>query len=62
MGGYIGFISYDFSAHQFINGQNHIQPSIPRPISIFLKYIDNDWYFLVMKKMQLIYSHILKIK
>ena len=45
MGGYIGFISYDFSAHQFINGQNHIQPSIPRPISIFLKYIDNDWYF-----------------
>ncbi|MFW6760769.1 aminodeoxychorismate synthase component I, partial [Acinetobacter pittii] len=28
MGGYIGFISYDFSAHQFINGQNHIQPSL----------------------------------
>lgn len=27
-GGYIGFISYDFAAHQFINGQNHIQPSL----------------------------------
>ena len=27
-GGYIGFISYDFAAHQFINTQTHIQPSL----------------------------------
>ena len=47
MGGYIGFISYDFSAHQFINGQNHIQPSLfLGQYRSFLKYIDNDWYFL----------------
>ncbi|HFF2646277.1 TPA: aminodeoxychorismate synthase component I, partial [Acinetobacter nosocomialis] len=26
-GGYIGFISYDFSANQFINNQLHEQPS-----------------------------------
>ena len=46
MGGYIGFISYDFSAHQFINGQNHIQPSLfLGQYRSFLKYIDNDWYF-----------------
>lgn len=46
MGGYIGFISYDFSAHQFINGQNHIQPSLfLGKYRSFLKYIDNDWYF-----------------
>lgn len=45
-GGYIGFISYDFSAHQFINGQNHIQPSLfLGQYRSFLKYIDNDWYF-----------------
>ncbi|NUF34784.1 aminodeoxychorismate synthase component I, partial [Acinetobacter oleivorans] len=24
-GGYVGFISYDFAAHQFINAQAHIQ-------------------------------------
>ncbi|WPP87852.1 anthranilate synthase component I family protein [Acinetobacter pittii] len=46
MGGYIGFISYDFSAHQFINGQNHIQPSLfLGQYRSFLKYIDNDWHF-----------------
>ncbi|WP_044102896.1 anthranilate synthase component I family protein [Acinetobacter pittii] len=46
MGGYIGFISYDFSAHQFINGRNHIQPSLfLGQYRTFLKYIDNDWYF-----------------
>ncbi|PTV53444.1 aminodeoxychorismate synthase component I, partial [Acinetobacter seifertii] len=27
-GGYIGFISYDFSAHQFIKNQSHRQPSL----------------------------------
>ena len=27
-GGYIGFIGYDFSAHQFINNQSHKQPSL----------------------------------
>lgn len=46
MGGYIGFISYDFSTHQFINGKNHIQPSLfIGQYRSFLKYIDNDWYF-----------------
>ncbi|KQQ69385.1 anthranilate synthase component I family protein [Acinetobacter sp. Leaf130] len=45
-GGYIGFISYDFAAHQFINGQNHIQPSLfLGQYRSFLKYIDNEWYF-----------------
>ncbi|MND49652.1 Aminodeoxychorismate synthase component 1 [compost metagenome] len=45
-GGYIGFISYDFSAHQFINGQNHIQPSLfLGQYRSFLKNIDNNWYF-----------------
>lgn len=45
-GGYIGFISYDFAAHQFINGQNHIQPSLfLGQYRSFLKHIDNDWYF-----------------
>ncbi|MFW1762997.1 anthranilate synthase component I family protein [Acinetobacter calcoaceticus] len=45
-GGYIGFISYDFAAHQFINCQNHIQPSLfLGQYRSFLKYIDNDWYF-----------------
>ena len=45
-GGYIGFISYDFAAHQFINAQNHIQPSLfLGQYRSFLKYIDNDWYF-----------------
>lgn len=45
-GGYIGFISYNFAAHQFINGQNHIQPSLfLGQYRSFLKYIDNDWYF-----------------
>lgn len=45
-GGYIGFISYDFAAHQFINGQNHIQPSLfLGQYRSFLKNIDNDWYF-----------------
>lgn len=45
-GGYIGFISYDFAAHQFINGQNHIQPSLfLGQYRSFLKYIDKDWYF-----------------
>ena len=45
-GGYIGFISYDFSAHQFINAQTHIQPSFfLGQYRSFLKYIDNDWYF-----------------
>ncbi|GAA5588434.1 isochorismate synthase MenF [Acinetobacter calcoaceticus] len=45
-GGYIGFISYDFAAHQFIKGQNHIQPSLfLGQYRSFLKYIDNDWYF-----------------
>ncbi|MCU4503553.1 anthranilate synthase component I family protein [Acinetobacter sp. WU_MDCI_Abxe161] len=45
-GGYIGFISYDFSAHQFIDIQNHIQPSLfLGQYHSFLKYIDNDWYF-----------------
>lgn len=45
-GGYIGFISYDFAAHQFINGQNHIQPSLfLGQYRSFFKYIDNDWYF-----------------
>ncbi|WP_224993390.1 anthranilate synthase component I family protein [Acinetobacter pittii] len=45
-GGYIGFISYDFSAHQFIDIQNHIQPALfLGQYRSFLKYIDNDWYF-----------------
>ncbi|WP_336170471.1 anthranilate synthase component I family protein [Acinetobacter sp. 161(2023)] len=45
-GGYIGFISYDFAAHQFINAQTHIQPSLfLGRYRSFLKYIDNDWYF-----------------
>jgi len=45
-GGYIGFISYDFAANQFINGQNHTQPSLfLGQYRSFLKYIDNDWYF-----------------
>lgn len=45
-GGYIGFISYDFAAHQFINGQNHRQPSLfLGQYRSFFKYIDNDWYF-----------------
>lgn len=45
-GGYIGFISYDFAAHQFINAQTHIQPSLfLGQYRSFLKYIDNDWYF-----------------
>jgi para-aminobenzoate synthetase component 1 len=45
-GGYIGFISYDFSAHQFIDIKNHIQPSLfLGQYRSFLKYIDNDWYF-----------------
>ncbi|MEO9303093.1 anthranilate synthase component I family protein [Acinetobacter pittii] len=45
-GGYIGFISYDFSAHQFIDIRNHIQPSLfLGQYRSFLKYIDNDWYF-----------------
>ncbi|WP_336005435.1 anthranilate synthase component I family protein [Acinetobacter pittii] len=45
-GGYIGFISYDFSAHQFIDIQNHIQPSLFLGLyRSFFKYIDNDWYF-----------------
>lgn len=45
-GGYIGFISYDFAAHQFINAQAHIQPSLfLGQYRSFLKYIDNEWYF-----------------
>lgn len=45
-GGYIGFISYDFSAHQFIDIRNHIQPSLfLGQYRSYLKYIDNDWYF-----------------
>jgi len=45
-GGYIGFISYDFAAHQFINTQTHIQPSLfLGQYRSFLKYVDNDWYF-----------------
>lgn len=45
-GGYIGFISYDFSAHQFIDIRNPIQPSLfLGQYRSFLKYIDNDWYF-----------------
>lgn len=46
-GGYIGFISYDFAAHQFIHAQTHIQPSLfLGQYRSFLKYIDNVWYFL----------------
>ncbi len=45
-GGYIGFISYDFSAHQFIDIRNDIQPALfLGQYRSFLKYIDNDWYF-----------------
>lgn len=45
-GGYIGFISYDFSAHQFIDIRNDIQPALfLGKYRSFLKYIDNDWYF-----------------
>ncbi|MGN5726711.1 anthranilate synthase component I family protein [Acinetobacter calcoaceticus] len=45
-GGYIGFISYDFAAHQFIDAQTHIQPSLfLGQYRSFLKYIDNIWYF-----------------
>lgn len=45
-GGYIGFISYDFAAHQFIHAQTHIQPSLfLGQYRSFLKYIDNVWYF-----------------
>lgn len=45
-GGYIGFISYDFAAHQFINAQTHMQPSLfLGQYRSFLKYIDNVWYF-----------------
>ncbi|EOQ67213.1 anthranilate synthase component I family protein [Acinetobacter pittii] len=45
-GGYIGFISYDFSAHQFIDIRNDIQPALfLGQYGSFLKYIDNDWYF-----------------
>lgn len=44
--GYIGFISYDFAAHQFIHAQTHIQPSLfLGQYRSFLKYIDNVWYF-----------------
>ncbi|WP_440206758.1 chorismate-binding protein [Acinetobacter oleivorans] len=45
-GGYIGFISYDFAAHQFINVQTHIQPSLfLGQYRSFLKFVDNVWYF-----------------
>lgn len=45
-GGYIGFISYDFAAHQFIHAQAHMQPSLfLGQYRSFLKYIDNVWYF-----------------
>ncbi|MFI8146009.1 anthranilate synthase component I family protein [Acinetobacter sp. ABJ_C5_2] len=45
-GGYIGFISYDFSANQFINNQLHKQPSLfIGSYSSFLKNINNEWYF-----------------
>lgn len=45
-GGYIGFISYDFAAHQFIHAQTHIQPSLfLGQYRSFLKYVDNVWYF-----------------
>ncbi|WP_252060457.1 anthranilate synthase component I family protein [Acinetobacter sp. AHP123] len=45
-GGYIGFISYDFAAHQFIHAQTHIQPSLLLgQYRSFLKYVDNVWYF-----------------
>jgi len=45
-GGYIGFISYNFSAHQFIDIRNDIQPALfLGQYRSFLKYIDNDWYF-----------------
>jgi len=45
-GGYIGFISYDFSAHQFINNKLHKQPSLfVGSYQSFLKNINNEWYF-----------------
>lgn len=45
-GGYIGFISYDFSAHQFINNQSHKQPSLfIGSYYSFIKKINNEWYF-----------------
>ncbi|PIL65895.1 aminodeoxychorismate synthase component I, partial [Acinetobacter baumannii] len=43
---YIGFISYDFSAHQFINNQSHKQPSLfIGSYYSFIKKINNEWYF-----------------
>ncbi len=45
-GGYIGFISYDFSANQFINNQLHEQPSLfIGYYHSFIKNINNEWYF-----------------
>ncbi|WP_373867414.1 anthranilate synthase component I family protein [Acinetobacter nosocomialis] len=45
-GGYIGFISYDFSANQFINNQLHEQPSLfIGCYHSFIKNINNEWYF-----------------
>lgn len=45
-GGYIGFISYDFSANQFINNQLHKQPTLfIGCYHSFIKNINNEWYF-----------------
>lgn len=50
-GGYIGFISYDFSAHQFIKNQSHRQPSLfIGSYHSFLKKINNEWYFFSDEK------------
>ena len=50
-GGYIGFISYDFSAHQFIKNQSHPQPSLfIGSYHSFLKKINNEWYFFSDEK------------
>ncbi|GAA5561860.1 aminodeoxychorismate synthase component 1 [Acinetobacter schindleri] len=50
-GGYIGFISYDFSAHQFIKNQSHQQPSLFIGFyHSFLKKINNEWYFFSDEK------------
>ncbi|CAA0220997.1 p-aminobenzoate synthetase, partial [Acinetobacter baumannii] len=42
-GGYIGFISYDFSAHQFINNQSHKQPSLFIGSGGYIGFISYDF-------------------
>lgn len=45
-GGYIGFISYDYAAHQFTPVKERLQPSFYiGQYDSFLKFHDDHWYF-----------------